>query len=142
MTTGLLASLLQILAAAAPVASTAAPAGANGAAVPAVAGVPGAVRGDQKSGLEFVFLPGGSFNLGCVDGDAQCKPDEKPPKPMTVQAFWIGKTAVTVVAYSKCVAAGVCKASKEITGGYCNVSGANAQLNPINCVSRPSSEAF
>jgi formylglycine-generating enzyme required for sulfatase activity len=49
----------------------------------------------EDSGIVFVQLCGGSFNLGSADGD----PDEKPVHPVILSDFWIGKTEVTNAQY-------------------------------------------
>ncbi len=52
------------------------------------------------SGAEFVFLPPGTFQLGCVPGDEECSPDEKPRHRVTItHGFWIAATLTTVGEY-------------------------------------------
>jgi len=68
---------------------------------------------DPKSGLEFVHLPGGTFHYGCEPQDTHCQKDEKPGELVKVGPFWLGKTAVTVGAYAKCVNAGACAVPGE-----------------------------
>jgi formylglycine-generating enzyme required for sulfatase activity len=63
---------------------------------------------DEKSGMEFVQLPGGTFNYGCEPQDTQCRPNEKPGKSVTVAPFWMTRTVVTEGAYKKCVDAKMC----------------------------------
>jgi formylglycine-generating enzyme required for sulfatase activity len=52
-------------------------------------------------GQEYEHIPAGSFLMGCSTGDAQCYPDEKPPRTATVTEFWMGRTDVTVAAWKK-----------------------------------------
>ncbi len=44
---------------------------------------------------EMVAIPAGEFQMGCSPGDGQCDSDEKPPHPVKVKAFRIGKYEVT-----------------------------------------------
>jgi formylglycine-generating enzyme required for sulfatase activity len=57
-------------------------------------------RRNPKDGLVYVWVPGGTFMMGCSPGDMECFSDEKPSHPVTLsRGFWIGKTDVTVDAY-------------------------------------------
>lgn len=49
--------------------------------------------------VAMIFLPGGSFERGCVKGDAQCLADEQPRRLIRLSPFAIGKTEVTVRQY-------------------------------------------
>ncbi|MGQ9836201.1 MAG: formylglycine-generating enzyme family protein [Thermoanaerobaculaceae bacterium] len=49
--------------------------------------------------VPMVFLPGGSFERGCVKGDWQCSADEQPRRFIRLSPFAIGKTEVTVGQY-------------------------------------------
>jgi formylglycine-generating enzyme required for sulfatase activity len=63
---------------------------------------PGGTRRNEKDGLEYVFVPAGTFQMGCVPQDSKCDEDEKPRHPVTLsRGFWIGKTEVTVGAYKR-----------------------------------------
>lgn len=50
---------------------------------------------DPTSGIAFVFVPGGSFEMGCGAASAGCNDDEKPQRRVSVQGFWMGRTEVT-----------------------------------------------
>jgi formylglycine-generating enzyme len=55
---------------------------------------------------EYVHVPAGSFEMGCVAKDADCTDDEKPPHRVTLSTgFWLGRTEVTVDAFGRFVAA-------------------------------------
>jgi formylglycine-generating enzyme required for sulfatase activity len=43
----------------------------------------------------MVEIPTGSFQMGCSPGDGACYADEKPPHPVKVPGFRMGKTEVT-----------------------------------------------
>jgi formylglycine-generating enzyme required for sulfatase activity len=70
----------------------------------------GEVRVNPKDGLKYVWIPPGSFEMGCSPGDSECEGDEKPPHQVTItKGFWLGQTEVTVGAYKR-FAAGTGKA--------------------------------
>jgi formylglycine-generating enzyme required for sulfatase activity len=45
--------------------------------------------------LELVWVPGGTFWMGCSEGDNQCKEEEKPRHQVKVDGFWLGKYELT-----------------------------------------------
>ncbi len=102
--------------------------------------VPVETKTDSKSGLEFVHLPGGSYHFGCESGDPECHDDERPGRPVSVPAFWMGKTHVTVEAYARCVSAGRC--TPPNTGGKCNWDKSARMDHPINCLDWRQATAF
>ncbi len=60
----------------------------------------------SAEGLDYVYLPPGQFNMGCVPGDEGCSADERPRHSVSIGSpFWIGRTEVTVSAYQQYVAA-------------------------------------
>jgi formylglycine-generating enzyme required for sulfatase activity len=61
---------------------------------------------------EMVVVPAGEF----VYGDDQGEPDERPVRRLALPAFAIDRTEVTVLAYSRCVAAGRCPALQAAKG--------------------------
>jgi len=67
----------------------------------------GSVREDPKDGLNYVWIPPGTFMMGCSPGDNDCNDiDEKPAHQVTIsQGFWMGQTDVTVGAYQRWVVA-------------------------------------
>jgi formylglycine-generating enzyme required for sulfatase activity len=49
-----------------------------------------------------VWIPPGSFQMGCSPGDTECGDNEKPPHQVTIaKGFWLGQTEVTVGAYKR-----------------------------------------
>jgi formylglycine-generating enzyme required for sulfatase activity len=61
---------------------------------------------NPKDGLTYVWIPPGSFTMGCSPGDTECRPEEGPSHLVELPAgFWIGQTEVTNAAYHKAVAA-------------------------------------
>jgi formylglycine-generating enzyme required for sulfatase activity len=63
---------------------------------------PGTVRMNPKDGLAYVWIPPGSFQMGCSPGDTECLDNEKPPHQVTIsKGFWLGQSEVTVYAYKR-----------------------------------------
>jgi len=69
----------------------------------------GKVWKDPYLGMEFVWVPGGCYEMGCGSWTSNCDDDEKPVHTVCVNGFWMGKYEVTVGEYMKCVDAGECK---------------------------------
>ena len=62
----------------------------------------GEVRVNPKDGLKYVWIPPGTFMMGCSPGDTACADDEKPTHQVTItKGFWLGQTEVTVGAYKR-----------------------------------------
>jgi formylglycine-generating enzyme required for sulfatase activity len=62
---------------------------------------PGEVRENPRDGLKYVWIPPGTFTMGCSPGDG-CYYNEKPAHAVTIsKGFWIGQTVVTVRAYKR-----------------------------------------
>jgi formylglycine-generating enzyme required for sulfatase activity len=55
-------------------------------------------------GMEMVYVPGGTFQMGSTEGGA----DEQPVHSVTLDSFWIDQTEVTNAQYARCVAEGIC----------------------------------
>jgi formylglycine-generating enzyme required for sulfatase activity len=67
---------------------------------------PGTVRLNPKDGLNYAWIPPGTFTMGCSPGDKECKDYESPPHAVTLsKGFWMGQTLVTVAAYKRFSAA-------------------------------------
>jgi serine/threonine-protein kinase len=59
-------------------------------------------RVNPIDGLRYMWIPPGSFQMGCSPGDTECEDDEKPPHQVTItKGFWLGQTEVTVGAYKR-----------------------------------------
>ena len=62
------------------------------------------VKINPQDGQPYVWIPPGSFQMGCSPGDDECFDDEKPPHRVTInRGFWMGRTPVTLGAYEKFV---------------------------------------
>lgn len=71
-----------------------------GSAPPARAQARTKVNG--QDGLTYVWIPPGSFRMGCSVLDSECNPDESPVRQITLtKGFWIGRTLTTQQAYQK-----------------------------------------
>jgi len=57
---------------------------------------------NTKDGLTYVWVPAGSFTMGCSPGDGECYDNEKPPHSEQIaKGFWLGRTEVTQAAWAK-----------------------------------------
>ena len=53
------------------------------------------------TGMEFVWVPEGCYEMGCGSWDGNCESDEKPVHEVCVGGFWIGKYEVTIGQWKK-----------------------------------------
>ena len=62
----------------------------------------GAKKVNPKDGLTYVWIPPGTFMMGCSPGDTECDDEEKPAHRVTItKGFWLGRTPVTQQAYQR-----------------------------------------
>jgi formylglycine-generating enzyme required for sulfatase activity len=99
----------------------------------------------RLSSAEMVLVPAGEFFYGCnARVDSECNDDEKPGRTISLPAFRIDRTEVTVAAYRACVDAGRCSSAgvempywdgKELphAAWACNW-GKGRDDHPMNCV--------
>lgn len=85
---------------------------------------------------EMVRIPSGTFMMGSADGDAS----ERPVHPVTVAAFEMDVTEVTVAAYQDCVDAKAC--SEAARNRWCNAGFSELVDHPINCVDLNQAETY
>ena len=73
------------------------------AGLPKVQGVKaGQTEVNPTDGLTYVWIPPGTFQMGCSPSDTECAPDEKPSRQIAIaKGFWIGQTPVTQEAYQR-----------------------------------------
>lgn len=50
---------------------------------------------EPHTGMEFVWVEGGCYEMGCGEWQIDCSDDEKPPHKVCLDGFWIGKYEVT-----------------------------------------------
>jgi len=84
----------------------------------------------NPAGIEWVSIPGGSFQMGSTDG----APDEKPVHTVHVSSFEMSRSEVTVAQYRACVDAGSCLVDGLTDHGSCNWGEPGGDQHPINCV--------
>jgi formylglycine-generating enzyme required for sulfatase activity len=81
----------------------------------------------------MVWIPAGTLSMGSPPGEGG--DDEHPQHSVSVGAFAMDLTEVTVSAYRACVSAGHCKpAGASSTLNDCNWGAADRSTHPINCV--------
>jgi formylglycine-generating enzyme len=67
---------------------------------------PGESRENPKDRLIYVWVPPGTFKMGCVPDDKRCDADEKPRHDVKIsKGFWMTGTEVKAGAYQKFVSA-------------------------------------
>lgn len=97
---------------------------------------PAAGGGSCPSGM--VSIPRGTFRMGSNSGDA----DEKPVHSVTLGAFCMDATEVTVDMYGACVRGGGCNTSDLNKWGTCNWGMGGMGNHPINCVDWKQASAY
>ena len=50
---------------------------------------------DPVTGMQFVWVPGGCYRMGCGSWAGNCDSDEKPVHEVCLDGFWMGKHEVT-----------------------------------------------
>lgn len=91
---------------------------------------PSHVRENLKDHLNYVWVPPGTFMMGCSPSDKDCAPNEKPSHQVTItRGFWMGHTPVTVGAYKRFVAE---KGLEMPQSTRFNVDWANDKMPMIN----------
>lgn len=62
----------------------------------------GDTKVNHKDGLSYVWIPAGTFQMGCSPNDTECESDERPAHTVTItHGFWMGQTEVTQKAHQK-----------------------------------------
>lgn len=62
---------------------------------------PGQTWHEPVTGMVFIWIPGGCFNMGSSSEDTGRDSDEGPVHEVCVDGFWMGKTEVTNAQYRK-----------------------------------------
>jgi formylglycine-generating enzyme required for sulfatase activity len=63
---------------------------------------PGQTKINPKNGQTYVWIPAGSFKMGCSPDDHHCASDEVPVHNVEItKGFWMAQTPVTVGAWKK-----------------------------------------
>lgn len=82
-----------------------------------------------------VSIAGGTFSMGSAEG--QGADDERPQRAVTISAFCVDRTEVTVARYAACVAAGACTAAGTEEHRESSGSGLDGRLRTSVDVARP-----
>jgi formylglycine-generating enzyme required for sulfatase activity len=90
-------------------------------------------------------IPAGTFTMGSPDGEGDA--NEHPPHQVTVAAFEMDVTEVTVAGYGACVSTGQCTAAYTSAEGTtdnaaCNYGKSEKSNHPINCVNRRQAASY
>jgi formylglycine-generating enzyme required for sulfatase activity len=96
---------------------------------------------EGAGGADMVEVGAGPFWMGCGSDDKRCAPDEEPALSVTLAAFSIDRTEVSVTAYKACVDAGACKAPRS-SGERDNWDAAGRELHPVNAVTWLQANAY
>lgn len=97
-----------------------------------------AACGPDRPGVE-VYVPAGSFSMGCSPDDGACDAAEAPYHEVAMSAFYIDRTEVTREAYGVCVAAGGCTPPLG-SGPACDATDRGAY--PQTCVTWDQARAY
>jgi formylglycine-generating enzyme len=62
---------------------------------------PGQVKMNPKDGQRYVWIPPGTFRMGCSEGDAECYDNELAHDVTITKGFWMAQTVVTQGAYQR-----------------------------------------
>jgi formylglycine-generating enzyme required for sulfatase activity len=89
-----------------------------------------------SSAARMRSIPAGTFSMGSKDGPE----NERPVHRVTVKAFQLDETEVTVADFTACVAAGECLEPEQ--GGLCNWGKPDRSDHPVNCVVYDQADAF
>jgi len=109
---------------------------------PAPTPAAGTVRENPKDGLKYVWIPPGTFMMGCSPGDNECFDREKPSHQVTItKGFWMGQTEVTVGAYQRFAAATSQEMPQVPPGLGFKVSWANQNI-PVVTVNWDEAQAY
>lgn len=107
--------------------------------------------GEGRCPEGMVLVPGGTFRMGSAEDDKAAEPDERPAHDVTLGAYCLDRTEVTVAKYARCVAEpreGLsCSAAspKVVSFGlkpvdvlfwskFCTAGQAGSGDHPLNCV--------
>jgi formylglycine-generating enzyme required for sulfatase activity/serine/threonine protein kinase/Flp pilus assembly protein TadD len=64
----------------------------------------GATKVNSKDRLTYMWIPPGTFTMGCSPGDSECYGEEMPAHAVTItRGFWLGQTDVTQAAYQRVI---------------------------------------
>jgi formylglycine-generating enzyme required for sulfatase activity len=87
------------------------------------------------------LVPAGTFTMGCNEAvDSQCYHDELPPHEVTLDAFEITETEISVALYRTCFDAGACPTPSG--ADVCNWNHDDRSDHPMNCCMWQMADAY
>ncbi len=90
----------------------------------------------------MVPVAAGAFQMGCNPAaPANCDADENPSHSVTMPAFEVDVTEVTVALWARCLDDGACTKPNHSSSG-CNWGVAGRDAHPINCIEKSQAVAF
>jgi len=104
---------------------------------------PGKIWKDPYLGMEFVWVPGGCYEMGDIFGDGDS--DEKPVHEVCVNGFWMGRYEVTVGQFRRFVEETGYKGNGINYSGCAGMADPNFSQDdnhPVVCVSWNEAKAF
>jgi formylglycine-generating enzyme required for sulfatase activity len=112
-----------------------------------------ASRGSSSTSGKMERIETGSFMMGSARQKADDdRVEEQPAHRVTVAAFEMDRTEVTVASFAACVKAGACTVPGPVNSGHpgpdtekptwCNWGNPNKSKHPVNCVSWYQANAF
>jgi eukaryotic-like serine/threonine-protein kinase len=117
------------------------------AAIPTVTASPTAgvvTRIAPADGMVQVFIPAGEFLMGSDAGDPLADEDERPQRPVYLDAFWMDQTEVTNAMYAICVDEGLCSPPTDVKSNSRDVYYGNPAFAnyPVIFVDREAAETY
>jgi len=95
------------------------------------------ITGTPTPPADMAYIPGGTFQMGCVPGDSACDADEKPQHAVKIPGFFLDLNDVVFQDYLVCAEAGKCAA--QGSGAKCTFGKVGF---PVNCVSWSQAAAY
>jgi len=111
---------------------------------------PGITGPCQANGcpVGWLLVPAGDFPMGCDSGDlgGTCNADEQPLHMVTLGAYCIEETEVSVAAYRACHSTGACSGAPQTSGDddLCNweTDPGDREGHPVNCISASDAQEY
>ncbi|NOX33562.1 MAG: SUMF1/EgtB/PvdO family nonheme iron enzyme [Deltaproteobacteria bacterium] len=77
---------------------------------------------DPVTGMEFVFISGGCFKMGCDELKGKCDRDETPAHKVCVDGFWMGRYEVTQKSWYDIMGSNPSRFSSDLSRPVENIS--------------------
>jgi formylglycine-generating enzyme required for sulfatase activity len=102
-----------------------------------------------------ILIPAGTFRMGALPDEKDASPQERPARDVTVRAFCIDRTEVTVAAFARCASAAACAPASAVVvssnlsaedvafwSKFCNAGYPDRAEHPVNCVDWKQASAY